>query len=375
MSDVPTLSRPALRKRQQVAQSLRDLTRTMAPGERLPSVLELERQLGVATGTIKAAVEMLRREGLVVSRARSGTYIAERPAPAAGNTGPFHDRRQPGASAGVDTLAVLALYNNPYFQYCVDRLTALAAETGLAVVCRYADHELTLDGVLALEALHPTGFLVFSHELHWAAAALIEREHRSVVVGVPRAGVSPSVPCVYGDHEHGGFLATRHVLQLGHRRLLYAHLFGADEQLFATRRWRGHERALGETGAGEVVDTIRMPTIYQWGEDAEAVRSYFGRNNAPTAIVAWSDSEAFLLLTALQRAGLRVPRDVSVVGYDNLPGWRNSYPTLDTVDQHIDLQIRHALWLLGLPAPPETRSTTVVTPTLVRRESSAVPQT
>ncbi len=67
MVGTQTISKPPARKRQQIAQRLREMTTTMSPGERLPSVLDLARQFGVATDTVKVALGVLSREGSVVS--------------------------------------------------------------------------------------------------------------------------------------------------------------------------------------------------------------------------------------------------------------------------------------------------------------------
>src|SRR5205085_4935103 len=67
--------------------------------------------------------------------------------------------------------------------------------------------------------------------------------HRAVVVGSPPVDLHPDVPCVTGDHEQGGYLATRHLLDLGHRRIGYAR-FNPSSSLIRTSRWRGHQRAV-----------------------------------------------------------------------------------------------------------------------------------
>lgn len=360
--------KPRPLKGHQVAQSLRQLIQTMASGERLPTVTDLEQQFGVAAGTIRAALGTLQREGLVVSRQGSGTYVA--PTPRSGSViGPDV------LPATMRTLAVFSRYASPYYQGVLEHLTREAARVPLAVECRYADPDLTLEDVLRFEALHPVGFIAVTTDLAWVAKALIERKHAAIVLGEPPVDAEPDVPIVCADAERGGFLATRHLLDLGHRRIAYVHRFGSDDELQQRWRWHGHVRALRNAGVhAEPPVTVNRVQFDRWMENPETLGDFLDQADAPTALAVWSDQEAVQVIGALRRAGKRVPDDVSLIGYDNLPVGEHCFPALDTVDQHHELQIRHALSLLSLPAAQQVVAKTLVTPTLHRRESCAPPR-
>src|SRR5205823_8027059 len=140
------------------------------------------------------------------------------------------------------------------------------------------------------------------------------------------------------------YLATRHLLQLGHRRLAY--IRGnppAYASLLRSFRWRGHERALEEARRkGLEVRCVMLDgqTVEPWHRDPALAAEYFRRPGAPTGLLLWNDSEAIPLLNILQHAGLQVPGDVSVVGYDALPEGAVGFPALTTVDQHLGTQLR-----------------------------------
>lgn len=368
MPNLPPLEKPRQHKRHALAQDLRALAFTLSPGDRMPSVPELARRFGVAAGTAQAAVETLRGEGLVVRRRGSGTFVAEQrnvPGPAVPIPSP--------KDTATGTIAVIAESSIAYYFHCVEVLTARAAQDGLNVVCRYANHQLRQEDVFALESLDPVGFLLFSQRLSWAARTMIhERGRRAVVVGVPPAGVVPDVPSVYGDHEAGACEATRCLLEQGHRRFFYLHRL-SQEHLFSSLRWHGHLRALREAGleADAIRAVLHHDDIRSWHSDPEAVRRFFTGPNAPTAGLVWSDDEAALLLAALRAAGLCVPGDISVIGYNNLPISAQVEPMLDTMDQHLDTILTHALALLLSDRPLEPQvPVIVVTPTMIRRASS-----
>jgi DNA-binding LacI/PurR family transcriptional regulator len=358
------LAKPAPHKRQQIVESLRNLAETMAPGERLPSLSDLTRQFGVAPGTVKAALEVLRKEGQVESRHGSGTFVAHRPIsarlPGNGN----------GTKASTGTLAVMAPWQNPFFRHCVDELAAQAEKKGLQVVCHFNKGMTDLEGAFSLEALHPEGYVLFNYAFAPAAEAMIARGYRAVVVGVPPPGVVPTVPCVYGDHDRGGALAAERLLKLGHRRIAFVDEFTMTN-LRKMRRWQSFVQALREAGIVDAERVITAAAWHSWRDDLESLRRYFDAPDAPTALAVWSDATAVEILHLLRQGGLRVPEDISVIGYDNLPMSEHSHPTLDTVDAHIEVQIRQALDLLMAPLRPGVISTAVVTPHLLCRASCA----
>lgn len=316
--------------------------------------------MGVAAGTIKVTLETLRCEGRIVSRPRSGTYVTE--------------NRPPDAARNNGTIAAFALCSNPFFENCVSQLVREASQRGLSVECRYTGGNITLEDALRSEALQPGGFVVIGMGLEWLAAALQGREHRVVLIGDPDVDAAPTVPTVYADAEHAGYLATRRLLNLGHRRVLYLHGSRDVQSLRRRRRWRGHERALRDAEVGEPLPTASRAELEVWLENPEQTRRFFSGPNAPTAVVAWYDALAVQLIAALRQAEVRVPDDVSVMGYDNLPLGAHTWPPLDTVDLHMDEQVRHALDLLSLPAGPRrSAATTLIMPTLVGRASCAPP--
>jgi LacI family transcriptional regulator len=219
------------------------------------------------------------------------------------------------------------------------------------------------------------GFVLFGYLSHAIAEQLIARGHRAAVVGSPPAGVDPSVPCVFADHEIGGHLAAQHLLELGHRRIAFAF----DNQMHYPYRqhprWIGHQQALNEVrNAGEPVqDTIiDSEMLGAWREDASLAAAYFQRPDAPTGIAVWNDGAAIVLLGILHRAGLRVPDDISVIGFDALPEGADCVPPLTTIDQHVAWQMQTVLRLLTRPAPPSAQAVIAI-PELKVRSSCGPP--
>src|SRR6187402_201780 len=164
--------------------------------------------------------------------------------------------------------------------------------------------------------------------LHDDLNRLAETDSRFVVWGAQIPGQKYCT--VVTDNMLGGRRATQHLLKLGRKRILF--LGGSDPE--AMQRFRGYSEALQE--AGVEIDDALIGRVEFEAESAEsAVSGLLLRKTPFDGIVAASDLIALGAIRALHRAELAVPRDVSVVGYDNNLLSRLSTPTLSTVQQDI----------------------------------------
>lgn len=339
----------------------------LAPGDRFPSQTELMRRFKVSDRTVLRSLDDLRHAGWIVRRHGSGTFVAD-----PGQRAPV---LHPSATKST-TLAAVALTFGPFYQYCVELLSVQPQIAGMALVCHHARHEASFEDVLTLEAMNPFGFLLFNYHLVPIAKRLLERGHRTVIMGAPPADVYPEAPCVYADHDIGGWIACRHLLDWGHHRIAYV-CTNARYPLESTMRWKGHSRAIAEAKAAGVsaMTTVHgAEEVALWCDDPSAMAAYFRRPGAPTAVAAWNDAEAVRFVRLLHNAGLTVPDDVSIIGFDRLPVSEDCIPPLTTVDQHVDCQLRTVLDLLVRPSAPPANQSIVVVPTLVSRASCAAPR-
>ncbi|MFG3157389.1 LacI family DNA-binding transcriptional regulator [Streptomyces sp. NPDC048219] len=151
----------------------------------------------------------------------------------------------------------------------------------------------------------------------------------------PVGNVDPTVPTIGATNWAGAIAATEHLIGLGHRRI--AHLAGPRQLLCSRARADGFHAAMEAAGLpvpdgavryGEFNDPSGRTEMAALLDEADRV----GRPS-PTAVFAASDLQAFGAYTALRERGLRVPDDVSVVGFDDVPVTRWSDPALTTVRQ------------------------------------------
>ncbi|HLH63200.1 MAG TPA: LacI family DNA-binding transcriptional regulator [Ktedonobacteraceae bacterium] len=165
-----------------------------------------------------------------------------------------------------------------------------------------------------------------------------------------------SIPHVSADNRKGAYKATRYLLQLGHHRI--GHIQGPQKFLVSQERHQGYSEALREAGItpdpGLIVEGDFMP------ESGRAcARKLFALDDPPTAIFAASDQMAYGVLETAEESGLRVPEDLSLIGFDDIAPSAHMRPALTTVRQPFYEMGQRAvallLSLLETPRPPSSR--------------------
>ena len=150
------------------------------------------------------------------------------------------------------------------------------------------------------------------------------------VVMIDRDLPNVEVDAVLTDHQLGGLLATRHLIELGHKRI--ACIAGPSSITPSAERIIGYRKALEEAGlAYDEILLLRGDYHAQSGMDI--THSILRMNPRPTAIFALNDLMALGALRAASEAGYAVPRDLAVVGYDDLEIARFTNPPLTTIAQ------------------------------------------
>jgi len=201
---------------------------------------------------------------------------------------------------------------------------------------------------------------------------LANRDRPVVVMG--RHIEELSGRCVYVDNVHGGYIATRHLIDLGHRRI--AHLTGNLAMKDGRDRLDGYRSALREAGI-EYDEALVVEGEFVEASGHQGMQRLLRRGLDFTAAFAANDQSAAGALLALKEASVKVPDQVSVVGFDDVLLARYVSPSLTTVGQpFVEMgrsAARIALDAIGIPS--STRIVRRFEPKLVERESAAaVPQ-
>ncbi|WP_435035967.1 LacI family DNA-binding transcriptional regulator [Pseudomonas neuropathica] len=171
------------------------------------------------------------------------------------------------------------------------------------------------------------------------------------------------------DHEYGAYLATRHLLELGHRDI--ATIGGPASTSVAQMRLAGYCRALKEAGV-EVRPERMLESDFTSTGGYNAAATLL-ESNPPSAIFAGNDMIGIGVLRAAAERNVRVPSELSVIGFDDIQMSRYVYPALTTVGQSI-LQLGEMaaeVLLRRIATPNLGTDQRIVTPSIVLRESTA----
>jgi len=182
----------------------------------------------------------------------------------------------------------------------------------------------------------------------------------------------PNAYSVRVDDFHGGRLATGHLIGLGHRRI--AHVAGLEGHSVSADRLAGYHHAL-VAACLDCDPACVVPGNGQLNGGERAFEALLALPDRPTAVFCYNDMTAIGLLSAARRAGIAVPRDLAVVGFDNIPLAAHVCPALTTVAQPMfELGKRAmdmALALMGCQGAAPCEVTDVVLPgQLIIRDSS-----
>ncbi len=195
---------------------------------------------------------------------------------------------------------------------------------------------------------------------------------RSPVVAIARYVKDKPVYAVTVDDLKGGYLGTKHLLELGHRRIGFiGNLHGISS---AEDRFRGYKKALQEYGLDIDRNLVIAADFYQESGHAAMKEILPQRERGLTAVFAASDLMALGAIKAVFEAGLKVPDDISIVGFDNMPNADLLMVPLTTIATPVhQLGQTAALKLLKLLRKEQVEGHTMLDVDLVVRKSTAKP--
>ncbi len=219
---------------------------------------------------------------------------------------------------------------NPFFSY---------AQQGVEAACR------DFGAVPTLLATGPADPVRDQLRLHEPDALLVagffEPEVLALLAGLelPMALIDywlPGLPSVNPDNVQGGHLATQHLLGLGRRRIAY--VAGSLAHFSIRQREQGFRRALFEAGvlADPDLEVIAPPGMDPDAGAEAATRQLLRLRQRPDAIFAYNDSAALAAMRVCQHAGLRVPQDMAIVGFDDITAARQASPPLSISGRGFD---------------------------------------
>ena len=257
------------------------------------------------------------------------------------------NRSARGLSAGSTGLVgvLVPLVYPAYFSAILAGAAEALSERNLQIVLSPTGHEHDREvSVLdRLRSLTDGALIILPEESSEELARLLDRGYRFVVLD-PLMPLDERIPSVSAAHASGADQAMRHLLELGHRRI--AQITGPRGWVATEDRRRGYRAALAAAGIlpDPALEVGAEPEIVPGREAAEKLLDL---PRPPTAIFAFNDNIAIGAIQAARARGLRVPEDLSIVGFDDVEYATIVTPALTTVRQPLAEMGRTAVSLLN----------------------------
>jgi DNA-binding LacI/PurR family transcriptional regulator len=314
----------------QVAESIREeiLSGKLAKGDQLESHHELVRRHGVSLITIKRALSELAREGLLYSRAGKGTYVSGTPK----NVELTRHR-----AIGL----VLSDLKSPFFSLIVQSVEDHASRHGFSLLLSSSSEQIDKEErqIRKFRSMGVSGLIIASMTHEGKAGRQLRELHAS---GFPFVMVSylrdPDISCVGTDHEAGGYVATMHLIETGHSRI--GCINGEPGNLVGDLRRAGYRRAMADSGL-PVNDAweYRLRRRGEWFDYSSGYEigvRFAASGDRPHAMFVYNDLSALGFEQAVLDAGLTVPDDVAIVGFDGIERGEYAPVPLTTIRQSTD---------------------------------------
>ncbi len=314
----------------------------LTPGQKLPAHQGLARTLGVSPLTVGRGYEFLEERGIVRQRRGSGTYVQD----------DALERMRQQEQRRYDTIWIVLGETSPArcrretLFIVTNMLDGL--RTGLGA--REAHFEYVVSFTAAeMKSVGPQDAVVLMAPVECDASLISDFNGRGIpVLKLGNDHLQIPAPSVQYDHHQAASLACRHLLQAGHRRIGFIGVKSYSHAPIA-HKFYAYTSLLHDAGLDVCARYVREATVTP-GRAYAAARDILNGGDLPEAFFVDTDYKAMEVITALNDAGLRVPQDIAIVAYDDVPESATFAPALTTVHiPRVELGQRAAEMLLRWP--------------------------
>jgi|GEM_PF-5050148 DNA-binding LacI/PurR family transcriptional regulator len=344
----------------------------LKPGDPLPTRERLMKEFDLSLSTVTRAISELERQGWLVSRQGSGTFVVK--------------RTNGATETNVDSIAVGLLLPSaqPYSQELVTEIVHEANEHNIRVLVMYApdDEEIELNNARLLFEKEINALIWFpvAPKKHVGVASLFGKNKIPVVIGekVTDHFDAPWI-CVRSDYSQGMRSILEYLYELGHRKIAYVGPKGSESDFGPVlERWYTYKDFMKSNNMWNPDEWLINPSVFRdWHAHSGRMENLFRSSNAPTAVIGYDDTIALEAMKGLSALGLRIPEEVAVVGHGDYPGGQYSNPRLTTVSpchaEYVDAIFRVLMMELAVARGENavnSQREIVIAPRLLLRDSA-----
>lgn len=307
---------------------IRETIRPLEIDEKIPGERVLAKELGISYMTVRKAVDNLVAEGVLYKVPKKGTYVADRKAKKVGtkNIGYFLDG---GIKDGV---------SSPYYSMIFDALEKEARKNGYSLM-----YVSDISGDNLPETLKKIDGAIIS--CFPRIENVIQDVNKIVpVVGIDNSSPDKTIPSVIIDNFNAVVDSINYLCSLGHERIGF--VTGLDDSDVGRNRLAGYLSALRSNGIDEDNDLV-FKGDYSFRTGVEAADYFLSLDRPPTAIMCANDTMAIGALKEVNKTGLSVPDDISVMGFDDIDIASQMTPGLTTISAPVEEIAKHSVNLLS----------------------------
>lgn len=296
-----------------VEQHIRKAIKQKSMVEKLPGERTLAKELGFSYMTIRKAIDNLVNEGVLYKVPTKGTFVADRKKNGkkkTRNIGYFLDS---SIKSGI---------SSPYYSLIFNAIEKEAAKHNYSVVyfSDISDNKLRkilkkLDGVIATCMPRIENIIQ-------------EIKETVPVVVLDNSAADKSIPSVILDNYNADVESVDYICSLGHKRIGF--MMGLEDSDVGKNRYAGYQQGLGKNGL-PLDEALVFHGDYSFRSGLKGAEYFLDLDTRPTAIICANDSMAIGAMRWLHQAGVKVPEDMSIIGFDDIEVASQIVPALTTV--------------------------------------------
>ena len=307
--------------------SIRETIRQLKAGDKLPGERAMSKELGISYMTTRKAIESLVAKGLLYKIPKKGAYVAghKKATTKTRNLGYFLDSSIKGG------------LSSPYYSMVFEALEKEAAKNGYSLMyisnaggSDFMEIAKKIDGVIisCFPRIEPL---------------IQEIKERVAVVCIDNSSADKSIPSVTLDNFNSVADSIAYLLTLGHER--FGFITGLDDSDIGRGRLAGYLSALKSHHIAEDMDLV-FRGDYTFATGRRGADYFLSLDSPPTAIMCANDSMAISAIREISMRGLKVPDDISIIGFDDIVLASQITPALTTVSVPVEEIARLSIELL-----------------------------
>lgn len=334
---------------------------------KMVTIADVAKLAGVSLGTVSRVMNS--RDGDIKISVKTRENVLQAAAALGYTPNPFASALRSKKTGIIG--AVIRDINEPFLRKIIRDVQKECHERGLEMLIGHAAYELsTAERQMNMMMQHLFDGVFIVGNLPGDEKLLRQIHDKSVPAVSITGTASENVTHVDSDNIHGASLAMDHLLSLGHRRIAF---LGNEEHAGVAERLHTYREFVRRHELPCPPGYLRR-TVHSGGEAIVEAKALMRLPQPPTAMLCASDVLALGAMSGVWQLGCQIPRDVSIMGYDDIDEGGDSYPSLTTVRQPTDVMAREAMRLLTDRIGGGERAPGVaVKPELVVRGSCAGP--